>query len=64
MKIKDNINLEELCDGGRWQENEKKYFMEDEIFGEYLEIDKSTRKIVNYGFNGVLNDLYKNGYIE
>ena len=64
MKIKDNINLEELCDGGRWQENEKKYFMEDEIFGELLEIDKTTKEITNYGFIGVLRDLYKNGYIE
>lgn len=64
MKIKDNVDLKDLCNGGRWKENETKYFIEDELFGEFLEIDKNTRKITNYGFNGVLNDLYKYGYIE
>lgn len=59
--LSDKINMNEYCKNGRWIENEKSFYVEDDIFDEFLSINKNTREIYNVGFNGMLQEMISKG---
>lgn len=61
IKISDNVNLSILLKG--FKENDNSYDL-DSMFDEFMSINKNTREIKQYGYNGLLMDWYQQGLIE
>ena len=59
--IIDSVNLSELCTN--WKDNGKSYEIEDVFFEEFININKETRAIVNYGYMGLLSEWNRSGII-
>lgn len=53
------IDINKFCGekGSRYEEHENYYEMNDSLFEEHLLIDKETREIRHYGFNGYIADM-------
>lgn len=62
FKVKDGVNLKELCRG--WEETETEYVRKDELFDEEIAVNKESRRIFHYGFNGLLCGWVEAGYLE
>lgn len=63
MKIKDQVDLKDLCEN--YRENEHSYYLLDDMSGQCLWINKETRKVTtNDGYTGILLTLYKEGYLD
>lgn len=59
--IIDSIDLEKLCVG--WKDKERSYELEDLFFEEFVNINKETRAIINYGYMGLLSEWNRSGII-
>lgn len=61
IKVKDNVDLSILLKG--FKENDNSYDL-DSMFDEFISVDKTTREVKQYGYNGLLIDWYQQGLIE
>ena len=64
LRIKDEINLEELILKYKFEETQTSYAMKDINSEEYILIDKSTRLIHHNGFSSLLEEWSKYNYFE
>jgi hypothetical protein len=61
IKIKNNINLNELLQG--FEENENTYYL-NSIFDEFISVNKNNRIISEYGYTCLLHDWFHQDIIE
>ena len=57
LYVKANVPIKSICSGARWQDRGESFYMEDPEFDEWIEINKTTRAITNYGFTRFVEDL-------
>ena len=58
--IKSDIKLSELCKN--WKENEKEFYINDDK-GNYCEIDKKSRRLLESGFDNLVLYYLREGII-
>lgn len=63
LRIVDNVDLKEVL-GARFVEKDKAFECIDEVFDEFVYVDKTTRIIFNSGFTGFLQGLADDGLLE
>ena len=61
VKINNDVDLSVLLRG--FKENENSYDL-DSIFDEFISVNKNTREISQYGYNGLLTDWYQQGLLD
>jgi len=52
LKLKDDVDLKDLLK--RFAENENTYDLDDPIFDEFISVNKITKSISHYGYNGLI----------
>lgn len=56
MIINPSIDLKELCSW--WDDNGEEFKIIDSFGEEFVTINKETREVYNYGYNGMLSEWY------
>ena len=64
LKVKEGVNIDEICSGGRWVDAGTEYEINDKELEECISINKETRILRHRGFNALTLDLVHKGYIE
>ena len=50
--------------GGRFVENETSFDIYDEMFDEFITVDKNSRVITSYGFEGLIYQYIERGLLK
>ncbi len=64
LKVKEGVNIDEICSGGRWIDTGTEYEIDDLEMEECISINKESRILIHSGFNALILDLVHKGYIE
>lgn len=64
IKLINDINLMDFFADSRFVDKGDTFEVCDDIFEEWVIVDKNTRLIQNNGFNNMLSQWYINGFIE
>ena len=62
MRLKKGVDFMEIC--GRAEDKGDCYIVVDDLFDEFVSVDKASGEIRNCGFNGMLTDFVRMGFIE
>jgi hypothetical protein len=63
FKFKDEVDLTEVLKNFTHTDNTYEMTHNDELFGEFIIVNKNTKEIFQHGYNGLLFDWLKQGYI-
>jgi hypothetical protein len=64
LVVKKDVDMDMEFSGGRWEKNEIGFFMNDEVFGESVFINRKTREVTHEGFNHMIYEMKKYGVME
>ena len=61
IKLKDDVDLNNVLEGFK---DNGDYFEMNSQFDEFIRVDKLSREIIQYGYNGLVMHWYERGLLE